>query len=68
MNERHELTLSVPTIGGNESWHSHHPRPDAMVCLRPVHSDTFVCEGMTKRHDMLLGLGDEGKVTVAITA
>jgi hypothetical protein len=39
-----------------------------MVWRRPVHSDTLVCDGMTKRHVMPLGLGDEGKDIVAITA
>jgi hypothetical protein len=68
MNERHALTFALPTIGGKDSWHSHQPRPDEMVCLRPVHSDTLVCDGITKRHDMPLGLGDEGYVIVAITA
>jgi hypothetical protein len=68
MNERHALTFVVPTIGGKAIWHSHHPRPDAMVCLRPVQSDTLVCAGISSRHDMPCGFGVEGYVIVAITA
>jgi hypothetical protein len=66
MNDRQAFIRVVPTIEGKVNWHSHQPRPDAIVCRLPVHADMLVWLGITKRQDMDCGLGVEGKVIVGI--